>query len=160
MKMYNFERKVESEIYFKILNYALMTESKMVFIEFAFTALTTQFKELISPFIIKQEQVKKWPGSILHAEGKIIMYVLDINPQLIKQIGLLIPSLWGWSYPNYPEDLSFLRKDGTPWFISTTHEDDAYMILEEGEIEKVINYFGNDLLEFDKEVEGNENYLN
>ena len=168
MKIYNFKQKIGQDIYRKILDYSLIQTSKMVFVDIDAYGkknnLDQGFIRLISPHILKKQTVLSWPGTIKqpfkNSEYKgEEMYVLNANPNLIQEIKLLIPTLWDWQGPKYPEDLRFLRPDGTPWFVSITHEDDAYVELEDSELKAFTEYFGNDLIEYFKEDENVTKYL-
>src|SRR5947209_7235344 len=156
MKIFNFKKTVDSSLYLKILDYSLKLDSKMVFV--CRNGLNSDLNELVHSHILKRERVSKWPGTISYSD-KVQMYVIENKPVIIDKIKHLIPSLWDWKPAKYPEDLSFLRPNGIPWFVSITHENDAYMQLEDDEIEKAQHYFGTDILEFYEDVESVEKYL-
>jgi hypothetical protein len=44
-------------------------------------------------------------------------------------------ALYEWQQPDRPEDLAFLRDDDTPWLFSIAHEDEAFLVVTERELE-------------------------
>lgn len=78
------------------------------------------FIEKLEPYLIKIRHNKIWPGQERLGRKKHNIYLFKIYPELEKL--LLEPNgLYKWTYPNYPEDISFFRK-GKCWLASIAHE--------------------------------------
>jgi len=87
-------------------------------------------KEL-QPFLIKKEDLSEWPGTRI--AGTAPVFTFQFNPRTARIIKETALSPFDWLQPELPEDLSLLRPDGTPWFVTIAHERDCYFKLTEKE---------------------------
>jgi hypothetical protein len=88
--------------------------------------------------LLERRNCREWPGTKLLSdeEAEINKFILTSRTENI--LAEAVPHLWAWVQPEMPEDLSFLRADGRPWFVSIAHERDAYFKLEEAEVQTVL----------------------
>jgi hypothetical protein len=73
--------------------------------------------------------VRAWPGTTLLGSEQAQMTEYRMNGALAQLIGELADGLFDWQQPDLPEDIGFLRGDGSVWLATTTHEHDAYFEL-------------------------------
>jgi hypothetical protein len=88
-----------------------------------------QFLQLLKPFLINVNHSSTWPGTRLLSGETAEIYKIAVHRESINIIRSASISIWDWLGPRYPEDLSFLRHTGKPWFVSITHEHDAFFKL-------------------------------
>ena len=84
--------------------------------------------EYLKPYLFAEGQKKKWPGTELLCNDYACSYKYmfnDLSCQILKK--------YLSDYFDAFEDISLLREDGKPWFLSITHEKDAYFILTKDE---------------------------
>lgn len=103
----------------------------------------------LNPFLIERRQSKKWPGTELGGSEVVEVRKYRLVAESAETLKKATSNLWDWSTPNYPEDLSFLLQDGTPWFITTGHEKDAYFKLSSMEKKIVEAVLGPHALRYD-----------
>lgn len=89
----------------------------------------------------RRETRSSWPGTKLHratadvilvATSGAVLEVLVDGPQ----------TLFGWIQPAWPEDLAFLRSDGSPLLGSISHERDAFLRLLPDELAHLMRLAG------------------
>jgi hypothetical protein len=85
----------------------------------------------------------EWPGTKL-GDGKgdsaLIRYY-NINSESVKLLTEFSSSLYAWSRwadPPLPEDLGFVRSDGRTFLATISHEEDAWLELDEEELKEFI----------------------
>jgi len=100
----------------------------------------------LAPFLIEASPTRIWPGTCLIGKDSVQMYKYYLADESIEILRHAAVSLWDWIGPQKPEDLSFLRPSGIPWFISISHEHDAFFKLCDGERVFVETVFGKDSL--------------
>lgn len=80
--------------------------------------------EELSPFWMRQRRTNKWPGTELMSHfATVTFYKVTTDSIAILSMA---EALYKWLSPNYPEDLSFYRADGSCLFTSVSHENDAW----------------------------------
>lgn len=79
----------------------------------------------LNPFLLKEDHVSKWPGTEL-LMGKAKYYSYSLNNRSIEILSE-INSLFDWQQPEFPEDLTFYRKDKII-FVSISHEKDSWYV--------------------------------
>jgi hypothetical protein len=89
------------------------------------------------------EEAMHWPGTIVHDDSdKATLLKFRVTPALVRSLRDTARTPFDWMGPDLPEDLSFLRADGTPWFVSIAHEKDAFFKLTDDEVEAVKTQLG------------------
>ncbi len=94
----------------------------------------------LKPFFIKEVEQSIWPGTIVYNEtARVLYYRFDHETRVVlKKLGI---GLLDWLAPDAPEGLSLLRADGSPFFVSISHEEDCYFKIADEELELIkINY--------------------
>ncbi len=102
------------------------------------SAAGQQALESLTAFLIDAQEATSWPGTILHS-GKAVIYRYRTTPELTVSFKRLAEGLYSWQHPDLPEDLCFLRSDGTPWLASVAHEGDAYLEITDDEMRELLN---------------------
>jgi len=87
--------------------------------------------ELLRAWNGTEQMASEWPGTRL-LKGTAALLTFDLNRESLLLLRS-VPGLYSWQQPDLPEDLCLLRADGTPWLVSISHENDAYLNLEEAE---------------------------
>jgi hypothetical protein len=98
--------------------------------------LSTRAKEALA--LLKSESMdcrtsSNWPGTELLDGGTATVREYRCTPRLAEALSTLASGLYEWIEPELPEDLGFLRSDGSPWLASIAHERDAFFVLSEAE---------------------------
>jgi hypothetical protein len=97
--------------------------------------------KVLSGSLIRVKEQSEWPGTILRGDTAFVNYYWtnDEAKRIIKDVST---SLYFWTHPNLPEDLSFI-KHGKPWLINTAHENQCSIETEdEHEITRIIGIRG------------------
>ena len=80
-------------------------------------------------------ETMRWPGTIVYDHSdRVTLLKYRVTPELITELRRAAQNPFEWLGPDMPEDLSFLRADGRPWFISIAHERDAFFKVLEDEL--------------------------
>ena len=74
--------------------------------------------------------VTEWPGTKL-LEGTAELHIFAVTPLSIKVIMNAVDNLYDWLGPKYPEDLCFIAHDGGHSLITISHEQKAWLCLDE-----------------------------
>ena len=89
------------------------------------------------PDLIGKNRRDAWPGTVLHGRtAEILSYR---NSEAAR--GALIElanGLYDWVHPDLPEDLSFLRPDGSAWLTTIAHERDSFLSLDASEFATLV----------------------
>ena len=93
--------------------------------------------EKLAPFLISQDLVSEWPGTLLF-DHKALSLKYEITCACAEILKAASPGLYHWLAPRLPEDLCFLRQDGSPWFVSIAHEKDSYFSLDTREYDLLL----------------------
>lgn len=139
-RIYDFSHPVTQEEYNKIIEIAGGYCDRFYFV----VSNTMQILEsinhvidLLKPFVADIKKVKEWPGTVIYSEGHALLHTYYLNKESEKVLKGIANDLYSWTNPSLPEDLGFIRKDGSPWFVSITHEKDCYMELVDEEKTKI-----------------------
>lgn len=138
-KMYSFVAEPKGPAYKELIKYSLGTCNEFILVVRPTLLLEDDgevLKQLL-PFFIKKLQLQSWPGTTL-LKGSAWVYFYKLTPHSAKVLLNSVNSLFDWSQPQLPEDLSLMREDGSPWLVSISHERDSYLYLSEDEFEKLL----------------------
>ena len=92
--------------------------------------------ESLETYNLKNVKGSSWPGTELSGHEADI-FTFDFNDESLLVLLKSAENLTDWLEPNWPEDLSFLRPDGTPFFVSITHENAFYFDIDVNEYDAV-----------------------
>ncbi|HEX6243626.1 MAG TPA: hypothetical protein VFZ61_22085 [Polyangiales bacterium] len=90
----------------------------------------------LAPFLRGSARVTSWPGTELLA-GHATLYRYGVGHGLQGALANVATDLFDWLQPRAPEDPCFQRADGTPLLVTTSHERDAYLLLQEHEFHRL-----------------------
>jgi hypothetical protein len=87
------------------------------------------------PFLKDSSRVQEWPGTrLLYDDANVAMlYRYQTSAELAQALVSMRPALLDWLHPEAPEDLCFIRADGSPILVTISHEKDAYLLLTKDE---------------------------
>lgn len=91
----------------------------------------------IGPDVVERIRSSTWPGTtLIGSEATIIRF----RPSAVALEGVLSAAegLYDWQQPVLPEDLCFLRNDGSALFASISHEGDAFLDVDDEEYEALV----------------------
>ncbi len=86
----------------------------------------------LAQFLLKESEETEWPGT-KGAKPAATVYRYKFNPASATILNESAEGLFSWNLPELPEDLCFLRDDGSPWLVTISHENDVYLELSETE---------------------------
>ncbi len=104
--------------------------------------------QTLQPFMSSTSKVSKWPGTDLLGQDTAQLLKYELDDQSSAILKSCTCGLWDWTSP-LPEDLSFVRSDGSPWFASITHETDAFFKITDDERTYIEARLGAGSLRFD-----------
>jgi len=89
---------------------------------------------------VREESVSEWPGTILLHGGQAAVHWYTVTPKLQELFKQLASRLFEW-VGYMPEDPCFFRANGEVLLVTTSHEDDAYLLLNADEQEILENRY-------------------
>jgi hypothetical protein len=93
--------------------------------------------ERIHDWNIGKDKRSDWPGTIIK-NFLATIYTYRCDPGLLTELQTVATRLYQWVQPELPEDLCFLRPDGSPILVSIAHERDAYLVLSQQEVNDLL----------------------
>lgn len=87
--------------------------------------------ESLKVYLIESKKVSEWAGTKLFWE-QATLYTYYLNNESAFVLYTSEDNLFKWLLPYRPEDLVFY-KNNKPFFVSITHEKDAYFELEDND---------------------------
>ena len=94
--------------------------------------------EELGAYKIKESLESSWPGTKLSGSKKARVFCFKYDSDSLIVLLKVSNSFHEWVQPNLPEDLFFLRKDKSVWFVNISHEKDSYFNLGENELESLL----------------------
>jgi hypothetical protein len=89
---------------------------------------TIELLDNLKIYLIETKRVSEWPGTKLLWE-QAVLYTYSLNNESAYLLFTTEDHLFKWLLPQWPEDLAFY-KNNKPFFVSITHEKEAYFELE------------------------------
>ena len=87
----------------------------------------------LHPYLLSKDRKTQWPGTMLFGDESALVSRFSLTPRTSAILGGAVEGLFEWIGPGFPEDLSILRADGSPWLVTISHERDAYLELRDWE---------------------------
>jgi len=91
----------------------------------------------LQPHLVAQTESSSWPGTTLLDGVATVFHFGPIEAVLETLLGAA-GGLYDWQQPRLPEDLAFLRSDGTAILTSISHERDGYLEITPDEYANLI----------------------
>lgn len=96
----------------------------------ALRATAANMLNRLAPALRNAETTQEWPGTVLLSPNDFAaVYRYNLNPPMLDVLTSAVDGLYEWTEPRQPEDLCFLREDGTAILTTIAHERDAYLSL-------------------------------
>jgi len=89
-------------------------------------------------FEIAVKTVSQWPGTALSGGATAEMHQYRVDRELVQVLRTAAEGLYEWQQPELPEDLGFVRHDGSVSLASIAHEQDSYCELSQTEKEALL----------------------
>lgn len=91
----------------------------------------------LQPHLLERTQGSEWPGTkLLDDEATILRFASSDG--VLNELMIASEGLYGWCQPDLPEDLAFIREDGTAILTSICHEHDAYLAISDDEYQSLV----------------------
>lgn len=90
--------------------------------------------ERLEPYLERSAEQSAWPGTQI-LDGKAIVNTYRLERSSLEQLLRLGTAFSDWVEPERPEDVCFLRADGSVWLGSVAHEGDVFLELAPEELE-------------------------
>ena len=88
--------------------------------------------DALDPELISASQESEWPGTELLGHTETV-YRFTLTNEALEHLASATDRLYAWLQPDLPEDLCFLRSDGSPWLATISHERDGFLVLSQAE---------------------------
>jgi len=89
--------------------------------------------QALSPHLLGVEQARVWPGTEL-SDSLATRHLFHLDERSLGILGDSAAGLFEWVNPGLPEDLHFLRLDGSTVLGSVAQEEDAWLELSDEEL--------------------------
>ena len=109
----------------------LIVRSRLVRLEARASAVLDE----LAPLLIICDDVESWPGTLLVGGRKSTRYLYELNSASLDVLIGTSSDLFEWINPVLPEDLHFLRSDGSTVLGSIAQERDVWLELSDEEYE-------------------------
>lgn len=90
----------------------------------------------LEPYLVRVEEVTRWPGTQLIGGRVSRRYIYTLDEGSLGVLLTAASDLFQWINPGLPEDLHFLRHDGSTVLGSTAQEEDAWLEVDSNELER------------------------
>lgn len=84
-------------------------------------------------------EVQAWPGSLMFGSVTEDRYLFRLDAVSLEVLTSSAESLFDWVWPRLPEDLHFLRADGSTVLGTVAQEDDAWLELTAAEYDAIVD---------------------
>jgi hypothetical protein len=139
-RMYEFKQAPTGEVYEDLLRTAAVFASLFGFIVRSplvrLQASGRDVMESLAGFLQREEEVDTWPGTHLIGSRTSTRYVYSLTPASLDILLRASSSLYSWVNPGLPEDLHFLRQDGSTALGSVAQEKGVWLELTDAERSK------------------------
>jgi len=78
---------------------------------------------------------REWPGTVLLSKNQASIYSYRVASGLSELLKAMASRLFEWVNPEAPEDICFLRDDRRAILTTTSHEEDAYLLITAAEFD-------------------------
>lgn len=98
----------------------------------------------LEPHLLSSAATREWPATRLDGDARGIVHRYRLDPALLDVVTSASDRLYAWTPPELPQDVALLRRDGTPFLATVTHERWAALELSDEE-EHALGDLGLDL---------------
>jgi hypothetical protein len=93
--------------------------------------------EKLSSYLIEMKDISEWPGTRLASGYTEELRLYRYEPPVQGLLRFFADGLFDWQNPSHPDDLHFVRADGSTWLGSIAHEKDAWLELTTEEYDEL-----------------------
>lgn len=151
MRIYKNKKPCRRDIFHRILD--LAGENCAYFVLVARGQLQGEGNDLLNslqPYMAESKVTNRWPGTVGGTITLLKYFLNESSSWLLKE---WVISPCKLLHPLWPEDLSFLKADGRPWYTCIAHERYAYFeIRTEAELTIVQDEFDESIVVFSHNV--------
>jgi hypothetical protein len=87
----------------------------------------------LEPYLVSVADESDWPGTHLDGGATARVHRYRLHPETLDIATAATDRLYGWGPPELPQDIAFVRGDGTPFLATVTQERWAAVTLDEDE---------------------------
>lgn len=91
----------------------------------------------LRPYLQEETRGSSWPGTTLLYGHAATIRRFRLTRGVVAAVVAAADGLYAWQQPTLPEDLAFLREDGTPILTSVCHEHLAHLEVTDEEWESL-----------------------
>jgi hypothetical protein len=137
--VYNLTERAQGDLYSSLLRTAAgMAATFGVIIRSPHVQLSRRAHALLdslAPYRVSADAVTSWPGTQLVGGRVSQRHLFRLVPESLEELLRATDDLFMWVNPLLPEDLHFLRADGSTVLGSVAQEEDAWLELDEAELQ-------------------------
>ena len=111
------------EIYCRLISFLCRHSDRFYFVTRKELICDPAALERFMPYVARQYKSKTWAGTQTKGPAATI-YEMEVGDGTCRLLQESANSLYEWTAPRLPEDLTFI-KNGFTWFSCTTHEETA-----------------------------------
>jgi hypothetical protein len=139
-KTFSFVEEPKGETYRALVDYAATRCDKVLLVVRGSLPLDPSAEAALnrlSAYLHMSSDRSEWPGTtLISGTARVLQYRLSEGcAAALKECAV---GLYSWRQPLLPEDLCFLRSDGSPFLVSIAHERDGYLELSEAEMQRLL----------------------
>lgn len=130
------------ELYRSLVNSALVRCDSFYFVlleDQAYGEDAARLRSSLSQHLLSSDRVTEWPGTRLLGKTGATMERYALNDESAAVLSSAADGLYDWTAPYLPDDLGFLRPDGSTWLASVAHEKDAWLELDEADMQSLLD---------------------
>jgi len=129
-------QEISGELYYKLIDFAVGKFPIFVFVvDWDRKRLQETVEKVIkelTPHLIKRFYSREWPGTeLLNLEVEVFHF--NLNQESANILKKYTSSLYQWTHPILPEDMSIMRNSTQPWLCNTAHDDMATFYMSSAE---------------------------
>jgi hypothetical protein len=135
---YRIAREPAGERYKSLIDAGLQHGTILVLVVRSTSAIGENARRLLARLdrhLIDTTHRSAWPGTKL-LDATAIVYRYAFNFECAEILKDVASRLYDWVHPELPEDPCILRRDGTEWLVTISHECFACLELSDEELEE------------------------
>lgn len=147
---YRIAQEPQGDVYRRLISVAKRECSSFLLVVHPDPPLSYRGQELmqrLGPPHRAIEDATEWPGTKYLGKHPPTVYEWLLSDDTTAVLLEATDRLYGWLQPSLPEDLAMLREDGEAWLTTTSHENEALLVLSEDAAQSLIAEIGDLSLE-------------
>lgn len=133
--VYDIVEEPRGEVYQSLVHHCMGLGLDFLLVERSGVSLDTGAKAVLrrlEPHRVERDQRSEWPGTELYGHTALVSRY-RAGSAATATLTEAARGLYDWVAPELPEDLCFLRPDGSTYLATIAHERDAFLELSPAE---------------------------